>query len=177
VDNIPNFITVLRLFLVPAIVAFIASHAWWPAFLVFAIAGISDGVDGFIARRFDMRSELGAYLDPLADKALLMSIYVALAIATILPGWIAILVVSRDVMIVGAVVMSWLLDKPVEIRPLWVSKLNTAAQITFAAAVLAAMAFGFRLDGWFEALLALVAALTLASTAAYLTQWLRHMSA
>jgi cardiolipin synthase len=177
VDNIPNFITVLRLFLVPAIVAMIASHSWWPAFTVFAVAGISDGVDGFIARRFDMRSELGAYLDPLADKALLMSIYVALAIAGILPGWIAILVVSRDVMIVGAVVVSWVLDRPVEIRPLWVSKLNTATQITFAGAVLAAMAFGFSLEWWFDTLLALVAALTLASTAAYLTQWLRHMSA
>ncbi len=176
-DNIPNLITVMRLLLVPVVISSITSHHWHFAFGAFAIAGISDAIDGFIARRFDMRSELGAYLDPLADKALLMSIYVALAIATILPGWIAILVVSRDLMIVGAVVISWVLDKPVAIRPLWVSKFNTAAQISFAGAVLAAMAFGFTLDGWFEVMLSGVAALTLASTAAYLTQWLKHMSA
>jgi cardiolipin synthase len=86
-----------------------------------------------------------------------------------------IIVVSRDVMIVGAVMVSWLLDKPVAIRPLLVSKLNTVAQISFAAAVLAAKAFAFPLGMWFTVSLYIVAALTLASAAAYLTQWVRHM--
>lgn len=177
VKNIPNLITVMRLMLVPVAVAMIAAQAWGWAFTAFAVAGISDGLDGYIARRFDMRSELGAYLDALADKALLMSIFVALALAHVVPGWIAILVVSRDVMILGAVIVSWVLDKPVQIRPLWISKFNTAAQISFAGAALAAMAFGVTRGLWFEPLLFAAMALTLASTAAYLTQWLRHMGA
>ena len=175
--NIPNLITVLRLMLVPVAVEMIVSHSWIEAFAVFAVAGISDALDGFLARRLDLRSELGAYLDALADKALLMSIFVTLAVELVVPGWIAILVVSRDLMIQGAVLVSWVLHKPVQIRPLWVSKFNTAAQIIFAGAVLAAMAFGFALGPWSDGLLYTVATLTLASTGAYLAQWLKHMSA
>ena len=175
--NIPNLITLLRLLLVPVAVVMISAQAWGWAFAAFAVAGVSDGLDGYIARLFDMRSELGAYLDALADKALLMSMFVALALAQVMPVWIAILVVSRDLMIVGAVIVSWVLDKPVQIRPLWISKLNTAAQICFAGAVLAAMAFGVMLGIWYDPMLHIVMALTLASTAAYLSGWLRHMSA
>ena len=175
--NVPNLITVMRLLLVPGVIAMIASQSWVGAFTLFTIAGVSDAIDGFIARRFDLRTELGAYLDPLADKALLMSIFVALSLGMILPGWIAIIVVSRDLMIVGAVIVSWVLDKPVQIRPLAISKLNTTAQITFAGCVLGAMAFGFSRGLWFDGLLYTVAALTLASTGAYLAQWLKHMSA
>ncbi len=94
-------------------------------------------VDGFLAKRFNMTSEIGALLDPLADKALLVSIYVALGVSGAIPRWIVILVVSRDIMIVGAVIVSWLLGKPVAMKPLMVSKLNTVAQVTFAALVLA----------------------------------------
>jgi len=177
VKNIPNLITLLRLLLVPVAVVMISAQAWGWAFAAFAVAGVSDGLDGYIARRFDMRSELGAYLDALADKALLMSMFVALAVANVMPVWIAILVVSRDLMIVGAVIVSWVLDKPVQIRPLWISKLNTAAQICFAGAALAAMAFGLMLGIWYDSMLYGVMALTLASTAAYLSGWLRHMSA
>src|SRR3712207_5216865 len=102
---------------------------------------VSDGIDGFIARRFDMRSEFGAHIDPLADKALLVSIYVTLAIAGVLPSWLAIVVVSRDLMIVAAVLLSWVMARPVKIKPLMVSKLNTAAQIGLAALVLCTKAF------------------------------------
>ena len=173
--NIPNLITVTRLLLVPVAVGMIAAQAWSWAFAAFAVAGISDGLDGYIARRFDMRSELGAYLDALADKALLMSMFVALSLAHIVPVWVAIIVVSRDVMIVGAVIVSWVLDKPVQIRPLWISKLNTVVQIAFAGTALGAMAFSSLQGAWFDPMLYAVVALTLASTAAYLAQWLRHM--
>jgi len=175
VKNIPNLITVTLLILVPVAVGMIAAQAWSWAFAAFAVAGISDGLDGYIARRFDMRSELGAYLDALADKALLMSMFVALALAHIVPVWVAIIVVSRDLMIVGAVIVSWVLDKPVQIRPLWISKLNTAVQIAFAGTALGAMAFSSLQGAWFDPMLYAVVALTLASTAAYLAQWLRHM--
>src|ERR1700692_2506328 len=101
--SIPNIITLGRILLVPIIVWAIASSQMEIAFGVFIVAGVSDAVDGFLAKRFNMASELGALLDPLADKALLVSIYVALGIWGAVPRWIVILVVSRDIMIVTAV--------------------------------------------------------------------------
>ncbi len=175
--TIPNLITIGRFILVPLVIMMIVQGNWGIAFALFVMAGVSDAVDGFIARRFDMRSELGAYMDPVADKALLVSIYVTLAITGIIPAWVAILVVSRDLMIVAAVILSWIIDNPVEIRPFKISKLNTAAQIAFAAMLLAAKSFGFALGFWSDFSLLVVAALTVASAAAYLTFWLRHMAA
>src|SRR5436853_1154071 len=87
------------------------------AFLLFLAAGISDAVDGFLAKRFGMTSEFGAYLDPLADKALIVSIYIALGISETLPRWLVILVVSRDIMIVAAVMLSWFAGRPVTMKP------------------------------------------------------------
>src|ERR1700687_5465166 len=113
------------------------------AFVLFLAAGISDAVDGFLAKRFGMTTKLGAYLDPLADKAMLVSIYIALGIIEAVPRWLVILVVSRDIMIVSAVILFWLVDKPVALKPLRVSKLNTVAQIALAGLVLAALGFGF----------------------------------
>lgn len=173
---LPNLISLGQLILVPVVVSMIASQAWSQAFLVFLAAGVSDAVDGFLAKKFNLRTDLGAYLDPVADKALLVSIYVALAIVGVLPAWIAILTVSRDIMIIGAVVISWLLDRPVEIRPLLISKLNTTAQIGLAAAVLGAKAFMDGLGLWFMPALYLVAILTVLSAGAYFAQWLRHMN-
>ncbi len=109
--NIPNIITLGRILLVPVIVWAIASNQLEIAFAIFVIAGVSDAVDGFLAKRFNMASELGAMLDPVADKALLVSIYMALGIWGAIPRWIVILVVSRDIMIVGAVIVSWLFGK------------------------------------------------------------------
>jgi cardiolipin synthase len=174
--SIPNIITLGRIMLVPIIVWAIVSSQMEVAFAVFLIAGISDAVDGFLAKRFNMASELGALLDPLADKALLVSIYLSLGIWGDIPRWIVILVVSRDIMIVAAVIVSWLFDKPVEMRPSKVSKLNTAAQVAYAAMVLAALAFGFKPAPYDMILLALVTVFTLSSVSLYLVEWLRHMS-
>ena len=99
----PNLITLARILLVPVLVWAIASGEMLIAFLLFLVAGVSDLVDGFLAKRFGMTSEIGAYLDPLADKVLIVSIYVALGITGAIPRWLVILVVSRDIMIVGAV--------------------------------------------------------------------------
>jgi len=174
--TIPNIITIGRLIIVPLVIVMISQGRWGAAFVLFVAAGISDGIDGFIARRFDMRSEFGAYIDPLADKALLASIYMTLAIVGVLPAWLAIVVVSRDVMIVAAILVSWLLARPVAIKPLLVSKLNTGAQLAFAALVLSTKAFGVDLAGMENAAMLVVAALTVASAAAYLAGWLRHMA-
>jgi cardiolipin synthase len=174
--TIPNIITIGRLILVPVVIVMIMQQRWGTAFVLFVVAGVSDGIDGFIARHFDMRSELGAYIDPLADKALLVSIYVTLAVVGATPSWLAIVVVSRDAMIVAAVLLSWVMSRPVEIKPLIVSKLNTAAQLAFAAFVLAAKAFGAELGGLEDIAMMLVATLTVASAGAYLGGWLRHMA-
>jgi cardiolipin synthase (CMP-forming) len=173
--SLPNLITVGRLFLVPLLIELITDRRWEEAFVVFLVAGISDAVDGFLAKRFDLRTELGAYLDPIADKALLVSIYIALALTSVIPNWLAIIVVSRDIMIVGAVLIAAVLDKPFPIRPLLISKANTTAQIAFAAGVLGAKAFGLDLALGFELTMVIVAALTVASAGAYLAQWLDHM--
>ena len=175
-NNLPNFITLARMVMTPLAVMMIISQRFFPAFLIFILAGVSDAVDGFIAKEFGLRTELGAYLDPLADKALLISIYVSLAIYAGLPAWIAITVVSRDVMILVAVLVSWLLDKPVEIRPVWVSKLNTVAQITLAGFALGVRAYGLDQPLLQTSLQWTVAATTLASGGFYVAQWLDHMS-
>src|SRR6185437_10983221 len=130
--NIPNLITLGRILLVPVVVWAIASGAMWIAFVLFLAAGVSDAVDGYLAKRFQMTTELGAYLDPLADKALIVSIYLTLGINNLIPHWLVILVVSRDILIVGGIMLSWLVGKPLKIKPLVVSKLNTVAQIVFA---------------------------------------------
>lgn len=175
--TIPNFITIARLIMVPLVVFMIGQGNWMAAFALFIAAGVSDGIDGFLAKRFDMASELGAYLDPLADKALIVAIYVTLGIGGVIPAWVAILVVSRDIMIVSAVILSWLMENPITISPIIVSKLNTAAQIGFAAMVLGGQAFAMPMAEAMLVAKVLVAALTLASMAAYLTLWLRHMAA
>jgi cardiolipin synthase len=175
--SIPNLITLARILLVPVVIWAITSGEMRIAFLLFFAAGASDAVDGFLAKRFGMATELGAYLDPLADKAMIVSIYVALGIAEAIPRWLVILVVSRDIMIVGAVMLSWLVDKPVALKPLLVSKLNTVAQIALALVVLGALGFAFDADVAIVMLTALVAALTLLSIAFYVAEWVRHMNA
>ena len=174
--SIPNLITLARILLVPVVVWAIASNQMLFAFLLFLAAGVSDAVDGFLAKRFGMATELGAYLDPLADKVLIVSIYVSLGIVDAMPRWLVILVVSRDLMIVGGVMLSWLIGKPVSVKPLLVSKLNTAAQILLALLVLGALGFEFDAERWSLSLMAAVATLTLLSVGFYLREWVRHMS-
>ena len=143
--NIPNSITLGRLVLVPLVVWLIIDHQMEAAFLLFLLAGLSDAADGYLAKRYGWNSELGAYLDPIADKALLVSIYVTLGFAGHLPVWLVIAVVSRDILIVGAVVLSWMLSRPLSMRPLLVSKANTLSQIVLAGLVLAELGLGLGL--------------------------------
>jgi cardiolipin synthase (CMP-forming) len=174
--SIPNLITLGRIILVPIVVWAITSGQMLAAFALFLAAGISDAVDGFLAKRFHMASELGAYLDPLADKALIVSIYVALGIAGALPIPLVILVVSRDIMIISGFMLAWLVGRPMPVRPLPISKVNTLAQILLAVLVLAEHGFGFDTALMSMILVALVAILTLLSIAFYLAEWIRHMN-
>jgi cardiolipin synthase len=171
-----NMITILRFLLVPGVVYWLMTGRMDLAFAGFVIAGISDGVDGFVARHFNQRSKLGAYLDPMADKLLLVSVFIVLGIMGELPLWLVIAVVSRDALIVFAVLLSTVMGNPVEMKPLFVSKANTAVQIVLAAAVLAELAFSAEFGPVRPALIITSGLLTVASAAAYLVAWLRHMN-
>src|SRR5262249_30603278 len=116
------------------------------------------------------------YLDPLADKLLVVCIFVAMGWLGELPSWLVIAVVSRDLLIIIAVLLSWLLDQPVRIRPLAVSKANTFAQLVLAATVLADTGFKLGLETLREVLVVVTGVLTLASLWAYTIAWLRHMT-
>jgi cardiolipin synthase len=183
--NIPNFITLGRVIAVPVIFWLLVSGKAKAAFFVFVLAGISDAVDGYLAKRFNWRTELGAFLDPLADKLLIVSIYIALGVRDELPSWLVIAVVSRDILILMAVLLSWLMGHPVRIRPLTISKLNTASQILLAAFVLAVASFGMGSDAsWLGQMMELLrtmlvwitGVLTVWSLGTYLKAWLFHMT-
>lgn len=174
--NIPNFITIARVMSVPVIFWLLISGESQAAFWVFVAAGVSDALDGYLAKTFNWRTELGAVLDPLADKLLLVSLYIALGVSRDLPLWLVLAVVSRDILIVLAVMVSWLMDQPVAIKPLTVSKANTLAQIVLVATVLADQAFGLGLGTVRWALVWITGTLTILSLAAYLNNWFRHMT-
>jgi cardiolipin synthase len=174
--NIPNLITIGRIFLVPVIVWLISIDEMAFAFWLFLAAGVSDGIDGYIAKHYGQETMLGAYLDPLADKALLVSVYVTLGLLAHLPLWLVILVVSRDILIIAAVILSWMLDRAVPMHPHFVSKANTTGQIVLAVLVLADIGFGFQLGLSRQILVIAVAGLTVASAIVYMVEWLEHMA-
>jgi cardiolipin synthase (CMP-forming) len=174
--NIPNTLTLARIVLVPLVVWLIITHEMLAAFVLFLLAGLSDAADGYLAKRFQWRTELGAYLDPIADKLLLVSIYVTLGFSNHLPAWLVIAVVSRDILIIGAFLLSWVLSRPVAVHPLLVSKANTLAQIVLAGLVLAELGLGLGLHDLIAILIPLTGALTIISAAAYFWAWLKHMA-
>ena len=136
-SDIPNAICVLRILLVvPTVWALLAGRFDLALLLVF-VAGFSDALDGFLAKTFDWRSRLGGILDPLADKLLLVSLFVALALRGLIPPWLAAVVVGRDVVIVmGGVAYNFMIG-PVQPAPSRVSKLNTLAQLVCIVSVIA----------------------------------------
>jgi len=174
--NLPNIISLGRLLSVPAIVWLVLIGEMRGAFAVFVAAGLSDAVDGFVAKRFDARTEIGRYLDPLADKTLLVAVYITLGTQGYLPAWLVILVASRDFLIVGGALLSFTLSVGIRVKPLLISKANTAAQIALAALVLGELALGGTADGYSRWLIYLVGATTGLSGASYLVQWGRTLS-
>ncbi len=174
--NIPNLITIGRILLVPFTIWLLISEEFGWAFTSFILAGISDGIDGFLARRWKLQSELGAYLDPLADKALLVSVYGALGIIKVLPAWLVLIVITRDILIISGVLLAWLLDKPLTMKPLPISKVNTAVQIAFAGLVLGALSINLNAKPMLIAGTIIVAGLTILSGAYYMRNWMSHMN-
>ena len=174
--TIPNLITIGRLLLVPIIVWLMITDRFLAAAMIFVLAGLSDGVDGFIAKRFDLVSDLGAYLDPLADKALLVFVFLTLGFKGLLPVSLIVLAVSRDILIIGGVILAWMLGHPMGMHPLWVSKANTVAQILLVAIVLGERAGMSGLHPLIWPAVLVAGGLTVVSAAAYVVAWVRHMA-
>jgi len=167
----------MRLVLVPVIIWTMLSGQMLAAFLLFLLAGISDAVDGAVARYFNQQTEFGTILDPIADKLMLVSVFIILAYLGHLPLWLTILVVSRDLLIVFGVMLAFVLSLPVKIKPLWVSKANTLFQILLAALVLSSLAFEAPMPWVTFSLVWLTGVFTGFSAAAYIWQGLKLFAA
>jgi len=135
--NIPNFLTLIRLFLVPVLVIFLIQGLFFNALIVFIIAGASDAIDGFLARILKQKTVLGSYMDPLADKALIISCFVVLSVLGMIPPWLTVIVVSRDFIILLGISVLFLMSISVEIQPAFVSKVTTTLQFLTIFFVLA----------------------------------------
>ena len=140
--QIPNLICVLRMVLVWPIVNALVTDRYVLALVLVAVAGISDGLDGFLAKRFDWRSRLGGILDPLADKLLLVTTFVTLTFMTLVPVWLTAVVIIRDFVILSGGLVYQAVVGPVQPEPSRASKLNTGAQLFFICAVIGNRGFG-----------------------------------
>lgn len=134
--DIPNVITAFRFLLVPPVVILLLQERFTAALVVFGVAGFSDALDGFLAKRFDWRSRLGGIMDPLADKLLLVSSFVTLGWLGLIPAWLVLLVILRDLVIVAGATFYHMRIEQFEAEPSVASKLNTAAQILLVLAVM-----------------------------------------
>ncbi|MBF0562437.1 MAG: CDP-alcohol phosphatidyltransferase family protein [Alphaproteobacteria bacterium] len=170
---IPNILTVCRLLSAPLVVWLIAEQRMTTAFWLFVAAALTDAADGLLAQHLNARSEIGSILDPLADKALLVGVYVALGLQGHLPSWLVILVVFRDLLIIGGVIVYQLAIGKPRMAPLLVSKINTLAEILLIVAMLANLGFGVGDTVFVNIMTAIVGVTVLASGGAYIAVWWR----
>ena len=172
--TIPNLLTILRVLLTPVLVIFLLQDRLIAALIVFIVAGITDGLDGLIARLYRQKSRLGAFLDPLADKVLLATTYVLLAVKSLVPSWLTVIVLSRDVLILLGIFVLFMQDLPFEIRPTIASKLTTCSQI-FTAVVTMASAIATPHPLLKSSLFQITAGFTIISWAQYMVKGIRLM--
>jgi len=166
---LPNLISIARLLAVPVVVWLILADRMALAFWIFIGAGVSDAVDGYLAKRLNARTVLGSYLDPLADKLLLIAIYLLLGRAGHIPVWLVVLVIARDAALLAGSLLVVKADRTAAMRPLIVSKLNTSFQILLAALVMAQLGLGWPdLGVGRDILVYAVAVTTVVSGSAYL---------
>lgn len=164
---------------VPVMVWLVLGESYTAAFWVFAAAGLSDALDGFLARLWQAQTEIGTYLDPLADKALLVGIYVTLGYMEELPAWLVILVVFRDLLIIAGALLAAFLDIRLRMTPLFISKANTLLQILLGGVVLwyADDGAGAFAQALVTGLTGGVALFTLLSGGAYVIRWVAQVTA
>jgi cardiolipin synthase len=183
VSRIPNLITLARILAVPVTVYVILQGYMTMAFWIFVVAAASDALDGYLAKRLNAVTEIGAYLDPLADKALLVGTYIALAQADHIATWLVFLVVFRDLLIVCGALLFHTITQSLKMTPLFISKINTVAQLALASVVLAELGLDLRPDQGSDlgpaqglaflsgALVYIVVLTTFISGAAYVYKW------
>ena len=169
--NLPNFISLLRILLVPPVVFFILQQNYMTALIIFVIAGVSDGIDGWLAKRFNWQSALGAILDPLADKLLLVSSYVCFSWLELLPQWLVVSVILRDVVIVTGGVLYRVYFGKVEMSPSYISKLNTLMQSVLITSMLVSLAWLSINEVVITVLIWTVLFTTIASGLMYVISW------
>jgi cardiolipin synthase len=174
--NLPNLITLARLLSVPLTIWLIFGDRYGAAFWVFFGAGVSDALDGYVAKRFDRRTRLGALLDPAADKAMLVGVYVTLGLTGQLPAWLVALVVLRDVLIVLGFFLIRGTTAAIQLGPLYISKINTLLQIALVGFVLARLGLAVETGALTWLLIAAVAATTVMSGLLYLARWARILT-
>jgi cardiolipin synthase len=158
--NIPNVLSALRLLLAPLTAFLIFNGDYGLAFGVFAFAGISDALDGYLAKRFGLESRFGAWLDPAADKLLMLLCFLSLTAMGVVPAWLTVIVIARDAAIVVGVAIALFFRLPVQIEPLPIGKISTIIQVSYIALMLAFMTFGVNAPSSVEALSVLTAAAT-----------------
>ncbi|MFQ5666459.1 MAG: CDP-alcohol phosphatidyltransferase family protein [Candidatus Binatia bacterium] len=138
--TLPNFLTLLRIVAIPAFLILVSNHRYAAGLVLFMAAGVTDTVDGVLARLTNAKSELGATMDPLADKLLLLSSFVVLAWLDAIPSWLLILVLTRDVVILSGYLVIYFVNTPMEIDPTFVGKLNTFCEMFAIGFALLALA-------------------------------------
>ena len=168
---LPNCISLLRIFAVPLTVYLLLSQQMTAAFWLIIVAGVSDGLDGYLAKRLNAVTLIGTYLDPLADKTMLIAVCLCLAHLGYLPCWIIALAILRDLLILGGVLLSNVLQLELSVDPILISKLNTVLQIIMVAFALGREAMGWDLLQVMSALVYLVAVTTIVSGTLYLARW------
>ncbi len=171
VSYLPNLLTLLRIGLVPVLILLMQNQSYTMALCVFVIAGITDGLDGYIAKRYACITRLGSVLDPLADKLLLLSSFVMLTIAGALPFWLLIIAAFRDLVIVTGVIILTILYDHFEMKPIWSSKINTFLQIVLVIAVLIEKAGILSLYDFIRIMIWLVTSTILISGFQYVYEW------
>jgi len=171
VSYIPNLLTLLRIAATPVLVMLLTYEMFAGALLLFALAGVSDGLDGYIAKRFHYQTRLGAILDPVADKVLLVSCFIVLTVMGYLPFWLLVVVAFRDIVIVGGYLLLVILEGGVKMSPSRISKLNTVFQICLVAAVLVHLAAGAALPVVIAVLIYAVTATSIFSGIHYVWVW------
>jgi cardiolipin synthase len=167
--NVPNLLTLLRIILVPIVVIFLIQGSFGKATIVFVAAALTDALDGFLARILGQQTALGAYLDPIADKALLAGSFVTLSVLHVIPGWLAVIVISRDLIILLGISILSLMSIEVKIRPTTVSKVTTAMQLVTVLMVLSDRCFpGYVHELWLMGIFFLTAFFTIVSGLDYI---------
>jgi len=174
--QIPNLLTLLRILMVPVIVVLLNAHEYAYALLLFTLAGITDGLDGWVAKTYHLQSAMGAMLDPIADKLLLVSTYTMLAVLGDIPFWLLVLVVFRDFMIVGGYWLLVAMDKKLEVQPSLISKMNTFFQILLVLLVLIDRAGWLMLDDVIYGVLLVVVSTTVLSGMGYVRAGIGRVS-